>query len=187
VRRAARAARRAGVRRVALEEIALMLVLYAGYPAALEALRSLNEAWPPRVARRRRREGGPARWRRLGAALCRRVYGPNYARLVSAVRGLHPDLAAWMIEQGYGRVLSRPGLSARARELVTVAVLASLARERQLVSHLIGARRLGSSTAEVARALRAGLRGAAARPRAVAARAWRVASASALTFSGPPS
>ena len=152
------AARRAGTRRIAAEEAALMLMLYAGYPAALEGLRVLNEAWPGRA--RRTREGKPARWRAAGEQLCARVYGPAYARLVPAVRALHPDLAVWMIEHGYGRVLSRPGLSARDRELVTVAALAALGWQRQLVSHLLGALRVGAGEREVEAALLLGARAA---------------------------
>lgn len=171
VHRAVLAVRAARAPRRALEETGLMLVLYAGYPAALEALRTLNEAWPGGA--RRSREGGPPRWRRRGVALCRRVYGPAYRRLMDAVRRLHPDLAAWMVETGYGRVLSRPGLSARARELITVAVLTAMGRERQLVSHLLGAARVGASGAELRRALRVGATAAAGR--APARRAWRSA------------
>jgi AhpD family alkylhydroperoxidase len=170
-RRAVLAVRAAGVSRVALQETALMLVLYAGYPAALEALRASNQSWPGRP--RATREGGPVVWRRRGVALCRRVYGPVYSRLMAAVRRLHPDLAAWMVDLGYGRVLSRPGLSARDRETITVAVLAATGRERQLVSHLLGATRVGASAAELRRALRIGASSGAAR--AVSGRAWRAA------------
>jgi 4-carboxymuconolactone decarboxylase len=177
VRRRVVAARAAGVRRRVLEETALMLVLYAGYPAALEALRALNQAWPGRP--RRTREGGPVAWQERGAALCRRVYGPRFERLVASVRDLHPDLARWMIEQGYGRVLARGGMSAAARERVTVGVLAACGRERQLVSHLLGARRLGATPREIARAWRAGRRHAPPAARAAADRAWRAAFAAA--------
>ena len=38
---------------------------------------------------------------------------------------MHPDLATWMEETGYGRVLSRRGMPARERERVAVAVLAA--------------------------------------------------------------
>jgi len=147
-----------------------MLMLYAGYPAALEGLRVLNEAWPGRA--RRSREGGPARWRAAGEALCARVYGPSYARLLPAVRALHPDLATWMIEHGYGRVLARPGLSVRERELVTIAALAARSWPRQLVSHLLGARRVGASPREIERALVAGARVAGPRALAAARREW---------------
>jgi alkylhydroperoxidase/carboxymuconolactone decarboxylase family protein YurZ len=167
-RRAVLAARGARVARRAVEETGLMLVLYAGYPAALETMRVVHDAWPGRP--RRSREGGPSRWRRRGTALCRRVYGPLFRRLVVTVRGFHPDLAAWMVETGYGRVLSRPGLSAVARELITVAVLAATDRERQLVSHLLGAARVGAA---LRRALGLGAR--SRRERATARRAWRAA------------
>src|ERR1041385_1447475 len=39
-------ARASGTRRRAAEESALMLMLYAGYPCALEGLRVLHGAWP---------------------------------------------------------------------------------------------------------------------------------------------
>lgn len=170
---ALRAARRAGVPRREAEEAALLLVLHAGYPAALEGARVLAASWPGRA--RRSREGGPAAWRRRGAALCRRVYGPVYARLIESVSALHPDLAVWMVEHGYGRVLSRRPLGARARELLAVVVLAAGGWERQLVSHLLGARRLGNPPARIRAALRIALRGAPADLRGSAARAWQTA------------
>ena len=165
------AARRAGVPRVAAEETALMLMLHAGYPAALEGARTLNQAWPGRA--RRTRAGSPRDWRRRGAARGARVYGPSFAKLRRNVAALHPDLAVWMIEQGYGRVLARRGLSAIARELVAVAVLAATGWERQLLSHLRGAERIGATRMATRGALRAGLLRADAARRAAAGRAWR--------------
>jgi 4-carboxymuconolactone decarboxylase len=175
--RALRDARRAGAARRAAEEVVLMLVLHAGYPAALEAGRVLSETWPGRA--RRSREGGPASWMRRGEALCRAVYGPVYARLLAGVRRAHPDLARWMIEQGYGRVLSRPGLDPAARELVAVAVLAVGGWERQLTSHLRGAQRLGAPRPAIRGAWETGRRAAPRRARAAATRAWRAGAGSA--------
>jgi 4-carboxymuconolactone decarboxylase len=169
--RALASARSAGLPRRALEEAGLMLVLHAGYPAALEALGVLNRCWPGEAAPLA--EGGLARWRRNGERLCRKVYGESYPRLVENVRRLHPDLAVWMIEQGYGRVLSRPRLGARDRELVAVAVLAAGGWERQLVSHLLGALRMGCDPESIRLATRCGSRFADARGRAAAARALR--------------
>ena len=171
--RALAAARRAGARRVAAEEVALMLVLHAGYPAALEGARALNQAWPG--AARRTREGGPREWMKRGERLGRRVYGESFARLRRNVERLHPDLAVWMIEQGYGRVLSRGGLSDVARELIAVAVLAATGWERQLVSHLLGASRLGATRVEIRSAFAAGACRGDARGRAADARAWKTA------------
>lgn len=150
-----------------------MLVLHAGYPAALEACGLLLQTWPGRA--RRSREGGVAAWRASGERLCARVYGVQYRKLVANVDALHPDLAVMMIEQGYGRVLSRPGLDAVTRELVAVTVLASSGWERQLVSHLIGARHMGATRPAIRGAVNAGLRGGAPELRAAAAKAWRIA------------
>jgi len=84
------------------------------------------------------------------------------------VRALHPDLETWMVEHGYGRVLARPGLGARERELITVAALAALGWERQLVSHVLGALRVGAAAAEVHEALGVGARAGGDRERAIA-------------------
>ncbi len=150
-----------------------MLMLYAGYPAALEGLRVLGRVWPGRA--RRRREGGLRDWRRAGAALCRRVYGPVFPKLLATARRLHPDLALWMVEQGYGRVLSRGGLGMKQRELSAVAVLAATGWTRQLHSHLLGAARCGAARGDIRLAFRIGRAAAGARGRAACDRAWRAA------------
>jgi 4-carboxymuconolactone decarboxylase len=64
------------------------------------------------------------------------------------VRQLHPDLDDWMVATGYGRVLSRPGPSARERELCIVAVLAGQDVAPQLRSHLLGAMNVGATATE---------------------------------------
>jgi 4-carboxymuconolactone decarboxylase len=71
------------------------------------------------------------------------------------MRSYHPDLEAWILEQGYGRALSRPGLPLRVRELLAVAMLAALGLERQLPWHAAGALRVGASRAELAAVLEA--------------------------------
>jgi 4-carboxymuconolactone decarboxylase len=91
---------------------------------------------------------------------------------------LHPDLAVWMLEEGYGRVLSRPGLAARERERVAVTVLAALGWERQLVSHLIGARRLGASASGIRKSFEIGRKRAPAV--GPADRAWAKAASAPL-------
>jgi len=154
--RAVTRARAGGWPRAAVEETALMLILHAGFPAALEAMAALQRAWPGRARATPART--PAAWRARGARVCGRVYGRSYAKLVANVAALHPDLAGLMVEIGYGRVLSRPRLDGRTRELVAVAVLAALGWERQLVSHLLGATRFGASPRAARAAARIGAR-----------------------------
>lgn len=150
--RAIDAARRAGWSRSALAETALMLTLYAGYPAAIEALHALAERWP--ATGRAVPEVPPARRRRAGRATLRGVYGPVLTSLLRELQRLHPALAAWVVEHGYGRVLARGGLDPASRELITVALLADSPWTRQLDSHRIGARRMGASARHLAAALR---------------------------------
>ena len=150
-----------------------MVIPNVGYPAGLEALRVLQEAWPGHA--RATREGGRALWRRRGRIAARGVYGSVLPRLLSALRALHPDVATWVVEDGYGRMLSRPGLDPRTREMIAIALLAVGGWERQLVSHLLGARRLGAARDAIARALAIGLAGASPATRLAASRAWAMA------------
>ena len=139
-----------GVSPEALYETLLQSYLFVGFPRAIEALFAAGpvlkrHGWAPPSAGRADPEG----WVRAGEALCRRVYGRNYAKLVDTMRGLSPDLASWMILEGYGKTLSRPGLSATTREYCVVAILTTTRMWRQLRSHAIGAVNVGGTRAGV--------------------------------------
>lgn len=138
-----------------VEELMLQSYLFAGFPRALNAARE----W-------RRASGRPApsedesidpvragRFRERGERTCATVYGDMYTRLRTNIKALHPALDAWMIDDGYGKVLGRPGLDLRRRELCIVAVCAALQQERQLHAHLHGALNAGATPAEVEGAL----------------------------------
>ena len=87
-----------------------------------------------------------ALWRADGEATCAAVYGTMYERLRANIRELHPALDEWMITEGYGKVLSRPGLDLARRELCIVAACAARGQDRQLHSHLHGALNVGCLT-----------------------------------------
>ena len=140
----------ASVRPRAVEEALLQAYLFVGFPTALAAAsawKAVRPSTPP--------EEGPAKdegrseWKRRGEALCARIYGRGYEKLRRNVRDLHPALDRWMIEEGYGKVLSRPGLDPASRELCIVASLAVHAAEPQLHSHLRGALNAGASPGAV--------------------------------------
>ena len=143
-----------GVTPAALYETTLQSYLFVGFPRAIEAFFAVRPAleragWnAPGAAR-----PDPERWRREGDALCRLVYGRNFERLLETMRGLSPDLAEWMILQGYGMTLSRPGLSAADREYAVVAILTVTRMWRQLRSHAIGAVHVGGTRAGVREAI----------------------------------
>jgi 4-carboxymuconolactone decarboxylase len=126
-----------------VEELLLQTYLFAGFPRALNAMREWRRVFggpttPADV-------GGAAEWRAMGEQTCAAVYGPMYERLRQNIRELHPALDEWMIVEGYGRVLSRPGLDLARRELCIVAACAAAEQDRQLHSHLHGALNVGVS------------------------------------------
>jgi 4-carboxymuconolactone decarboxylase len=150
LRRELRAALKAGTDIHRLHEALLQLVPFAGFGRAINAFWVLQELQPSRPFRVDRRPGRRTR----GERLCRRIYGPSYDALMRRMGAFHPDLASWILEDGYGRVLARPGLSARDRELLAVAALAALGLDRQLESHVRGARRMGATGAQIRAVLR---------------------------------
>ena len=149
----------------AVEEAILQAHLFAGYPASLTALGRWREIGPSRDGRREERGDrsspgagpvGAAERRERGERLCRRIYGSAYEKLRRNVRRLHPAMDRWMVEEGYGRVLARPGLDVRRRELCVVALLAAADWPVQLESHLRGALNVGAEPDRVEAALAAG-------------------------------
>lgn len=134
-----------------VEELLLQSVLFVGYPRALIAF----TAW-------RKFSGVPApredtdsdyshaaEWTLRGEATCAVVYGDNYDKLRESVKKLHPAIDTWMITEGYGRTLSRPGLDLMRRELCIVAQAAVLEAPRQLHSHMRGALNAGAPFGQI--------------------------------------
>jgi 4-carboxymuconolactone decarboxylase len=138
-----------------VEELVLQSYLFAGFPRALNAARAWRRVGggKPAAEAEPADDASIATWRARGEATCAIVYGEMYERLRHNIRSLHPDLDEWMIIEGYGKVLSRPGLDLERRELCIVAACLASRQERQLHSHLRGALNAGASVGEVAEAL----------------------------------
>src|SRR5437899_7637522 len=147
------AARDARVPGLWIEELLLQSMLVVGYPLALVAF----GAW--------RGVGGPApvegdgaedlahadweSWAARGAAVCRAVYGRAYHKLLVNRRALHAALEDLVLVDAYGKVIGRPGLDMKRRELCTVAAIAVLGTAQQLHSHLRGALNTGATREEI--------------------------------------
>lgn len=151
--RSALAAAFGTVRPLWVEELLLQSYLFAGFPRSLNAMREWRRLHPEPVAPGA--SGAPSQWRTSGEATCAVVYGGFYERLRENIRRLHPALDDWMIEEGYGKVLSRPGLDLVRRELCIVAACAAAGQDRQLHSHLHGALNAGAAPAAVTSCLAA--------------------------------
>lgn len=137
-----------------VEEVILQSYLFAGFPRTLNAAREwrrisgrpapLSDADADATV-----PGMPGDWRARGEITCSTVYGDMYDRLRINIAKLHPALDHWMITDGYGKVLSRPGLDLVHRELCVVAICALAEQDRQLHSHFHGALNVGASPAQV--------------------------------------
>lgn len=137
-----------------IEELLLQTYLFAGFPRALNAFREWRRLVPASPARHGLgAEQDHGAWIERGIATCRVVYGSMYEKLRQNIEGLHPALDAWMIVEGYGKVLSRPELDLPRRELCIVAACAASGQDRQLHSHLHGALNVGVAPEVVRQAL----------------------------------
>ena len=79
-----------------------------------------------------------------------RISGADGAKTVESLQDIAPELGRWIVEWGYGQVLSRPALDLRTRELATVAALTALGHAQpQLRVHINGALNVGCKPEEV--------------------------------------
>ena len=146
-----------------IEELLLQTYLFAGFPRTLNAFREWRRRVPgPEAVRTLGRLKEPTsrgpdvpvlEWEARGHETCRAVYGRMYDKLRENIDALHPALDSWMIVEGYGKVLSRPGLDLARRELCIVAACVASGQERQLHSHLHGALNVGVAPSVVRDAL----------------------------------
>jgi 4-carboxymuconolactone decarboxylase len=134
------------------DELLLQSRLMIGYPRTLSGAQRWREVVGGRTATTEAITDGRQQVER-GEATCRAVYGDNYPKLRDNLRRLHPLLDAWMVSEGYGGTLARPGLDLLRRELCVIAQLTILGKgaEQQLHSHLKGALNVGADGDQIDR------------------------------------
>ena len=144
------AARAADVPAAWVEELLLQSFLNVGYPLALVAFGVWREvAGPPRETGEPIAHPEWERWTERGVEACAEVYGRTYHKLLVNLRALHPAIEPLVVVDAYGKILSRPGLDTKRRELCTLAAIAMLRADRQLHAHMRGALNTGSTREEV--------------------------------------
>lgn len=131
-----------------LLEMALQVVAYGGFPRTIELLTLLREAraGAPAPAPAEALAGAvPGR----GRAVWDAIYRNNAEEVLASLEELHPGFPGLVLEDAYGRLLARPGLSLAERELLAVAALALMGLAAPLGSHVRGALRNGSNSPAV--------------------------------------
>lgn len=129
-------------------EALLQIYLFAGFPAAIESLAVLSTFVNANVGLDSHEAYDVEQYKERGTALCKTIYTNVYDKMRSRLGKISPELDEWMIIEGYGKTLSREGLSPRTRELVTAASLIVLGWENQLFSHVRGAIAVGATSRE---------------------------------------
>ena len=148
-----------GVTRAEVEEAILQVAGYAGFPMAMQAARIVDEVFCDidGIARQPERPEAKAkddleRWADAADVLSTLFAGrtapdPAVARasIIDSLGGVGELAFDW----GFGELWSRTELSRRDRSVVTVAILAMLARAEELAIHIPGALNHGVTRAEV--------------------------------------
>ena len=125
-------------------EILIHLSLTVGFPAMLEGLGRLEKVAPP--ARALKEKSGSAH---NGRKIFQRIYGAQSSKLLANLAKLRPELPRWILNDTYGKVFARRGLTLQEREILNIAALSLQGLEKQLYSHLRGALRVGLSKRQI--------------------------------------
>lgn len=136
-------AKESSVSPVKIYETIIQIYLFCGFPATIEALKVFNSVF--HKYKKKSSEFDLSLYLKKGQKNCLKIYKANYNKLINNFDNLSPDLKSWMIIEGYGKVMGRPGLSIKERELINVAILSINFYEHQLYSHLKGALNTNSS------------------------------------------
>jgi 4-carboxymuconolactone decarboxylase len=131
-----RAAAAGGLTWDACYEAILQLVAYTGYPRTLNALATYRAVSGVAVSARPSEQWDDYAvevWPERGAAIFRQLW-PGH-ELADSVRPLSAELAEWVVNDDFGRIFGRPGLTLPEREAVVIGSLVAQRATPQLRSH----------------------------------------------------
>ncbi len=137
-------------------ELVLQSFLFAGFPRCINGLAAFHEHYAPQANREpssRTSDTDLQEFRRRGESLFRTIYGPHADIVLEALDQFHGQLKDWILVDAYGKILSRPGLGAKERELCAVTALLVSDDTRQLSSHIRGAIHCGAEAEEIQSAI----------------------------------
>ena len=82
------------------------------------------------------------------------IHGPVAKATRESLKDISPELARFVTEFAFGDIYSRPGLSLKTRQLLTIASLVTLGTAPlQLKSHIKGALNVGCTREEIVEAI----------------------------------
>lgn len=131
-----------------LVELMIHLVIYAGFPAAINGMAVLRQVFAERGVVP---EASPALppagdTYEAGWAALQAIDGEAGEKVIASLKDISPDLGRFVIEFSFGRIYTRDGLDLHARELATVAALAAMGSATpQLKVHTHGLLNVGGT------------------------------------------
>ena len=117
-------------------EVILQAHTLAGFPRTINALIKVHElGLHPEGTKHFDEHHNIDSWRKDGLKTLDSIYGPVSEKMRANFRKMHPLLESILVEHIYGRVLSRPLVGLRMRELCTLSIVAGQNLPLQLVRH----------------------------------------------------
>lgn len=137
-------------------ELMIHLVVYAGFPAALNGTTVAKAVFQargleatPRATPSDATLPDPSRYT-AGWSCMNEVDGHLGEKVINSMKEVAPDLGRFIVEFAFGDIYTRPGLDLFARELVTVAALTAMGNApAQLKVHMNGFLNVGGTAAQL--------------------------------------
>ncbi len=153
----AKAALNVGCTRRQLVETAIQISSFAGFPATLNALGELKAVFAALPAEEPPTgEAADVPWAGIedryerGLAAMKAVDGDAGEKVAQALEDIAPDLARYIVEFTFGEIYTRPHLTLRLREIVTIAACVALGTATpQLKVHLHATLNVGGTEKEI--------------------------------------
>jgi len=137
-----------------IHEVMLQACIFCGFPRTINSFAVLR-----RYLREQEKtlngykhkvdDRSPAEMESMGQDLFRTIYKYNHNAVIESLKEGHPELPKWIMSDLYGKVLTRPMLDSKTRELAAVAGLTVSEVFPQLLSHIKGGLNLGADPGEV--------------------------------------
>lgn len=129
-------------------EALLQNYLFCGFPSALFFLKRFHHLCGYKPKNYKFNAVGLSE---KGIKTSKKIYGDKLPKLISNVKKFSPELAEWLIVEGYGKVISRKDLTIKERESCIISVLSVQKFEEQLISHIYGGLKNGLTTKQISK------------------------------------
>ncbi len=140
----------AGLAPAEVVETLYVTTVFAGFPAGLNALATARRVFEERGVRPARAEARVGDRRARGLAALEATSRGAGRAVLESLADIAPDMAGFILDFSYGDVISRPGLSARRREIAMIAAAAARGTMRpQLKVHVKAGLQVGLSREEI--------------------------------------